>query len=49
MKVKVRSPSKKKVTKLINLIYSDWIRNKSSRFFYFKKEKRRLELEYGKF
>ena len=49
MKVKVRSPSKKKVTKLINLIYSDWIRNKSSRFFYFRKEKRRQGLKYGRF
>lgn len=49
MKVKVRSPSKKKVTKLINLIYSDWIRNKSSRFFYFKKENRRLGIGYGRF
>ena len=37
MKVKVRSPSKKKLIKLINLIYSDWIRNKSSRFFILKK------------
>jgi hypothetical protein len=39
----------KKAIKLINMIYSDWVRNKSSRFFYLKKENRRLGLEYGRF
>ncbi len=49
MEVKVRSPSRKKAVELMNLMYSDWIRNKSSRFFYLKKEKRRLGLDYGRF